>query len=112
MGYGQMAGVDWKQIFQSIPAGATARAWQLALTPIAGSSPTMTNHGEYYSVTFSPDQEERVAAWILTQLRQEPGPVRVDAGAIAARVMVLEYWPYAVGLVGLGVALAYFYRKG
>lgn len=107
----QMAGVDWKEFFQSIPAGATARAWQLALTPIAGSAPTVTNHGDYYSVTFTPEQAERISAWILTQLRKEPGPVRVETGAIAMRVLLRQYWPYALGLVGLGVVLAYFYSQ-
>jgi hypothetical protein len=108
----QMAGLDWKSIFQSIPAATTARAWQVALTPIAGSPPVVTDHGTYWSVRFTPEQEERVSAWILTQLRREPGPVRVEASGIALRVVGQQYWPYALGLVGLGVGLAYLLRKG
>ena len=63
--------------------------------PIAGSKPNVTIHGDYSEITFTPDQEERVSAWILTQLNHEPGPVRVDASGVAMKVISRKYWPYA-----------------
>ena len=108
----QLAGLDWKQVFQSIPAGATARALSLALAPIAGSAPAVTDYGEYYSLSFTPEQEERVSAWLLTQLRREPGPVRVEASGIAIRVILRQYWPYMLGLVAAGALAAHVMKKG
>jgi hypothetical protein len=107
----EMAGIDFKSIFSAIPAAATAQAFKLALTPIAGSPPTVTNHGEYYSITFTPDQEALVAAWIVSQIKKEPGPVRIESGAIALRVLVRQYWPYALALIAIGAAGAYYMTK-
>jgi len=109
---GQLAGVDWKSIFQSIPAAATARALQVALTPIAGSAPIFTNYGDYCSLSFTPEQEERVSEWILMQLKKEPGPVRVDTAGIALKVIFRQYWPYMLGLAALGAFVGYSMRKG
>lgn len=107
----QLAGVDWKSIFQSIPAGATAQALRLALTPIVGGSPTLINNGEYFTISFSPEQEERLSAWILTQLNKEPGPVRIETGGIALRVISRQYWPYALGFAALGGLAVYLATK-
>lgn len=108
---GQLAGFDWNTLFQAIPARATAAALAAALAPIAGSVPTVTNYADYSAITFSPDQEERLSAWILTQLRKEPGPVRIDASGVAVRVLLRQYWPYMVGLAGAGFLLAQIMRK-
>jgi hypothetical protein len=109
---GEMAGaLDFKAMFAAIPAAAPPVALRTALTPIAGSAPGMENHGSHYSITFSPEQEERVAAWILTQLRREPGPVQIETGGIAFRVITREYWPHIIGLLLAGAVLAYLFGK-
>jgi hypothetical protein len=108
----QLAGIDWGSVFGSIPAAATARGLALALAPIAGGSPVVSDHGGYSSLTFTAAQEERLAAWILTQLRREPGPVRVDASGIALRVIMRQYWPYMLGIAAAGALVAYAVRKG
>lgn len=99
--------VDWGQVFAGIPAAATAEGLAAAFIPIAGSKPHVTSYGEYSEISFTPDQEERVSEWILTQLNHEPGPVRVDAGGIALKVVTRKYWPYALGILVLGGVVGY-----
>jgi len=106
-----MAGVDWKAMFSSLPAYGTANALALALSPIAGGMPRVVNGGGYYEIDFTPEQEDRVSAWILLQLNKEPGPVRVDAGNIAWTVVSRKYWPYALGAVALGAFLGYSLKR-
>jgi hypothetical protein len=74
--------------------------------------PAVINHGDYSEVVFTPEQEERLSEWILTQLRKEPGPVRVDAGALALKVMARQYWPWMVGLVVAGAVVGYVAKNG
>lgn len=99
--------VDWGSVFSGIPAAATAQGLAAAFIPIAGSKPNVVTYSDYSEITFSPEQEERVAAWILMQLNREPGPVRVDLGGIALRVVSRKYWPYALGILGLGIMGGY-----
>lgn len=103
---GELAGV-----FSGIPAAATAQALALALTPIAGSRPEVVTHSDYSEVIFTPQQESQVSAWILTQLRKEPGPVRIDTGRIAMQVITRQYWPYMLALALAGAALGYMVTK-
>ncbi len=105
-----LAGIDWGSVFSGIPAAATASAIALAWAPIVGSSPQVINRGGYYDVVFTPEQEDRAAAWIITQLDKEPGPVRVNAGGIATKVLTRHYWPYILGLVLVGAAAGYAFR--
>lgn len=107
-----ISGVDWGSVFAGIPAAATAQGLAMAFIPIAGSKPNVVTYSEYSEITFTPQQEERVAAWILMQLNKEPGPVRVDAGGIALRVVTRKYWPYALGILALGAAGGYALRGG
>jgi len=107
-----MASPNWREIFSAIPAKATATALRLALIPIAGGAPVLTDHGDYFSISFTPDQESRVSAWILSQLNKEPGPVRIETGAIALNVLTRKYWPYGLGLVLAGAGLGYFLSTG
>lgn len=99
--------IDWGSVFGGLPATATAQGLAAAFMPITGSKPAVTNYGDYAEITFTPDQEERLAAWILMQLNKEPGPVRVDLGGVALKVVTRKYWPYAVGILGLGLAAGY-----
>lgn len=105
-------GADLAAFFSAIPAGTTARALALALSPITGGVPAVTSHGEYSEITFTPEQEERLSAWILLQLRREPGPVRIDAGGVAFKVMVRQYWPWMVGFVAAGAVVGYMAKGG
>lgn len=103
---------DLAAFFAAIPAGTTARALALALSPITGGVPTVTSYGSYSEVSFTPEQEERLSAWILTQLRREPGPVRVDTDGVATRVIVRQYWPWMLGFVAAGAVVGYVASKG
>ncbi len=98
--------------FAAIPAGTTARGLALALAPITGTVPAVVSHGDYSEITFTPEQEERLSAWILTQLRREPGPVRIQSGGVALKVIMREYWPWMVGFVAVGAAVGYMASKG
>ncbi len=95
----------------SLPAAATAYGLSAALSPIAGSSPMVSDMGGYFDVTFTPDQEDRIAEWIRAQLNKEPGAVRVDAGGIALKVLIRQYWPWIVGAVALGAAVGYTAKR-
>jgi len=95
------------EVFSDLVPLATAQALAAGLSPIAGSMPSVTSYGDYAVISFSPAQEERVSEWIITQLRRDPGPVRVDAGGIAMKVLVRQYWPWAAGMVALGFAAGY-----
>lgn len=106
----QLAGIDFRAAFAAIPAAATARAISLAWMPILGDAPAVVNYGDYYAVEFTPAQEERAAAWIVSQLNREPGPVRMDAGGIAVRVVGRKYWPYLAGVAIAGAFLGYMAR--
>lgn len=86
---------------------ATANAIALAWAPITGTAPAVVNRGEFYAVEFTPEQEDRAAAWILSQLRNEPGPVRVQVGGIATKVIARNYWPWFIGVAAAGIAIGY-----
>jgi hypothetical protein len=106
-----LAGINWSALFSGIPAAATAQAIALAWTPIVGGSPTVVNRGDYYQVVFTPEQEDRAAQWLVMQLNKEPGPVRVDMGGIAWKVIVREYWPYILGTLAAGAVVGYAARR-
>lgn len=112
MGREVLAGVDWRAFFSAIPAAATARAIALAWSPIVGGSPDVVNHGDYYEVVFTPEQEDRAAAWIVSQLDREPGPVRMSLGGVATKVITREYWPYILGVAAVGGLVGYSLRRG
>ncbi len=97
-------------LFTGLPSASTARALALAIAPIAGGVPQTMDYPDYSEVVFTPDQEERVAAWLGTQLRAEPGPVRVDMSGIALKVLAREYWPWFVGLTLAGGLAGYAMR--
>lgn len=98
-------------VFAALPSAATASALALAMAPIAGGMPQVLNYPDYSEVVLSPEQEDRVAAWLGTQLRAEPGPVRMDVSAVALRVLAREYWPWLVGLVLAGGVAGFALRK-
>lgn len=100
------------EMFSGLVPLATAQALAVGLSSIAGSTPAVLNHGDYAEIIFTPAQEARVSEWILTQLRREPGPVRVQANGIAWKVITRQYWPYMLGAVALGAAVGYSMRKG
>lgn len=102
-----MRGIDWTSIFSTLAPAATARGIAAALAPIAGSMPRVTDGGGYSEISFTPEQEERVSAWLVSQLNKEPGPVRMDMGGIALKVISREYWPYMIGLAVAGGLLGY-----
>ncbi len=104
-------GANWTDAFRGINGALTATALATALSPIAGSMPTVTGHGDYYEITFDQVQEDRVAEWIKSQLNKEPGPVRVDAGGVATKVIFRQYWPWIVGIAGIGAVLGYYGGK-
>lgn len=106
----QLAGIDWRAAFAAIPAAATANAIALAWSPIVGGVPAVINRGEFYEVAFNPEQEDRAAAWIVSQLNREPGPVRVGASGIATKVIFREYWPHILGVAAAGAVLGYVAR--
>lgn len=107
-----LVSVDWKAIFQGIPGAATANAIALAWAPIVGGMPAVINRGEYYEVALTPDQEDRAAAWIMSQLDKEPGPVRMDLTGVGTKVIMRHYWPHVLGVLALGAALGYSIRRG
>lgn len=94
-------------LFASLQPAATAQALAVALAPIAGGKPAVVNYGDYAVLEFTPEQEDRISAWIITQLKREPGPVRVESGGIALKVLTRQYWPWAVGLALAGAAFGY-----
>ena len=94
-------------LFANVPALATATAIAAAWSPIVGSTPSVVNRGNYYEVVFAPDQEDRAVEWILTQLNREPGPVRIEAGGMAVKVITRKYWPYFAGAALLGAVVGY-----
>lgn len=102
-----MRGIDWSDIFGALAPAATAQGIAAALTPIAGSMPRVSMGTGYSEITFTPEQEERISAWLVSQLNKDPGPVRMDAGGIALKVIMREYWPYMVGLAVGGGLLGY-----
>jgi hypothetical protein len=93
-------------IFQNIPAQATAVGLATALIPIAGSMPSVNNMGSYFTITFTPEQSDRVSQFILAQLNKEPGSVRMDVSSIAWQVILREYWMYFAGAIALGCLLS------
>jgi hypothetical protein len=99
-------GVDIRSLFQAIPAKATAIAIAAALSPIVGSFPEVINFGEYHAIRFNEEQADRLTEWILMQLRKEPGPVRVESGSIALRVVTRQYWPWFLGTFMLGALVS------
>lgn len=105
-----LAGVDWKALFQNIPAAATAQAIALAWTPIVGGRPAVIPFDDHYEIQFTPDQEDRAAAWIESQLNSEPGPVRMNLGGVATKVIARQYWPYILGIAGAGALVGYLAR--
>jgi hypothetical protein len=107
----QMAGLDWRALFSGIPAAATAQAIAIAWAPITGTAPAVVSHGDYWEVVFNPEQEDRAAAWIVSQLDRDPGPVRIEAGGIATKVITRKYWPYVLGIAGAGVVLGIMMGK-
>lgn len=102
-----LAGIDWRAAFAAIPAAATAQAIALAWSPIVGGAPTVERHGDAYKIIFSPEQEDRAAAWIVAQLNREPGPVQMESGGIAVKVLTRKYWPYVLGVAAAGAFLGY-----
>lgn len=107
---GQLAGIDWKSIFQNIPAAATAEAIALAWTPILGSRPGVIPFDDHYEIQFTPDQEDTAAAWIESQLNAEPGPVRMNLGGVAIKVISRQYWPWILGIAAAGAVVGYSMR--
>ncbi len=97
--------------FVSLTALAESAAFSAALAPIAGSAPAVINQGDHFDVTFTPDQEDKIAEWLRSQLNKEPGEVRMDLSGIALKVLARQYWPWIAGAVGLGVVVGY-YGKG
>lgn len=102
---------DAVDLFSGLAPAATAQGLAAALTPIAGSKPQVNIFGDYAEIVFSPEQEDRITEWILTQLRREPGPVRMDAAGIATKVLARQYWPYVLGVSAAGFALGYLVTK-
>lgn len=105
-----MAGIDWRAAFGPISGFAAANAIALAWTPITGAPPAVINRGDYYEIAFNPEQEDRAAAWIVSQLSREPGPVRMESGGIATKVITRQYWPYILGIAAAGAFLGYSLR--
>ena len=102
--------IDWREAFKAIPAAATAQAIALAWAPITGRAPAVINRGGFYEIAFDPEQEDRAAAWIVAQLNREPGPVRMEAGGIAMKVIARKYWPAVLGVAAAGAVLGYVLR--
>lgn len=98
----------WTDAFKSLPAAATATALAAGLSPIAGSMPSVVSRGDYFDIVFDATQEERVSEWILAQLNREPGPVRMELGGVALKVITRKYWPWFAGAVALGAVLGYY----
>lgn len=108
-------GLSVKEIFGALVPTATAEGIAGALTPIIGR-PVVNHYGQYSEIKFTPNQETVLTEWILSQLRKEPGAVRVDAGGVALKVLARQYWPWVLGLAGLsavlGFSIAYGGRRG
>lgn len=104
-------GIDFRKLFSAIPAQATAIAIMTALSPIVGGFPDVVNRGTHWAVVLNEPQQERLTEWILTQLRKEPGPVRVETGSVALRVVTRQYWPWFAGAVAGGFLLAKMGRR-
>ena len=102
--------VDLRAMFAAIPAQATALAIAAAWRPIVGSMPAVTAGDGFWSVTFTPEQEDLAAAWLLTQLNKEPGPVRVNMSGISTKVLTRQYWPWVLAVAATGAALGYMVR--
>jgi hypothetical protein len=111
-----MAGIDWRSVFQGIPALATANAIAMAWAPITGHPPAVVREGVGYAVIFDEDQEERAAQWIRMQLRHgvgsdgEPNRLVVRMDGIARKVIFREYWPYMAGMLLAGAVVGYSLR--
>lgn len=103
-------GIDWRSIFGALAPAGTAHGLAVALSPIAGSMPRVSDGAGYSEITFTPEQETRLAEWILTQLRSEPGPVRVHAGGLALKVITRQYWPWFAAAVAVGLVVGYGLR--
>lgn len=106
----QLAGLDWSAIFSAIPSAATATAIAAAWSPIVGGMPAVINRGDHYEVAFTMDQEDRASAWIISQLNKEPGPVQMDLSGVAIKVITRQYWPWVLGVAGLGFAAGYLLK--
>lgn len=113
----EMAGIDWRSVFAGIPALATATAISVAWAPITGSAPAVIRRQGGYDVIFDADQEERAAEWLRIQLArgigagsEGPGPVGVQMGGIATKVITRTYWPYMLGIAAVGAAIGYSLR--
>ncbi len=102
---------DFRDLFRSIPAAATATAFQVALAPVVGSLPQTVAHSDYYEIVFTPEQEDRLAEWIRSQLNKEPGPVRIASGGVALKVISRQYWPWVLGLATVAAGLGYVAGK-
>lgn len=100
----------FRELFAAIPAQATALAIAAAWRPIVGSMPTVENRGDHWAVVFDMEQEDRASAWILSQLRREPGPVRMELGGVAQKVITRKYWALGLGLVVIGGLIGYSVR--
>ncbi len=101
---------SFRDMFAAIPAQATALAIAAAWRPIVGSMPTVENRGDHWAVVFSVEQEDAASAWILQQLNREPGPVRMEIGGVARKVLARQYWGWALGAVVIGGLAGYALR--
>lgn len=105
-------GGDFRDIFRSLKPAATAAALAIAVTPIVGGVVQTVNRGEYYEIIFNPEQEDRLAEWIRSQLNREPGAVRISSGGVALKVIARQYWPWMLGIAALGGAVAWSVKGG
>lgn len=105
-------GLDWRAILAGISPYATATGLATALSPIVGGMPRVLNNGDYSTIQFSQEQEERLADWIVSLLDREPGPVRIESGPVAVKVVLRKYWPWLTGLAGAGFFLGRISKRG
>lgn len=111
MNYPVMSGINWREVFSSIPSGATARALSVAVMPITGTAPAVVSRGDYYEILFDAEQENRLVEWFLIQLRREPGAIRIPAStSIAVKVLARQYWPWILGVAGAGAVVGFVMR--
>ena len=89
---------------------AVATGIAIAWGSVIGSAPQVVNQGDYYEIVFTPEQEDAAADFIIRQLNKTPGPVRMDAGGIATKVISRQYWLWILGIAGAGAALGYLLK--